>query len=337
MLIRRAAALAVCLLFGISGIACAHGEPAFTDPAKAGPDYDVQGEYVGELHPGTPEAQKVGIQVVALGNHEFEATSFFGGLPGDGWSRGDKKATAKGKTADGATEFSSDKGKGVIKDGVLTMYNANGDKVGEAKKTERVSPTLGAKPPEGAVVLFDGTSADAWQNGKIVEDRLLWNGPTSKQSFGDFTLHVEFRCPFMPTARGQARGNSGVYLLSRYEVQVLDSFGLNGENDDCGGFYKIAPEKVNMSFPPLAWQTYDVDFKAARFDKDGKKASNSRATVKHNGVVVHDDLELPHPTPGRIGDEKPKPGNEILTGPLYLQDHGGDPVVFRNIWIVEKK
>jgi hypothetical protein len=336
MIVRCVCSISLVVLLGWVGIARAAHE-AFTDPAKAGPDFVVQGEYEGAAKHDN-ETRKLGVQVVALGNHVFEATAFHDGLPGDGWSRDDKSVKAKGKTNGDVVELECDKGmKGIIKDGTLNVMDSSGNKLAELKKIDRQSSTLGAKPPEGAAVLFDGTSAEAWQNGKIVERNLLWNGATSKQSFGDFTLHVEFRCPFMPDARGQARGNSGVYLQHRYEVQVLDSFGLEGKDDDCGGIYKIAPEKVNMSFPPLAWQTYDVDFTAARFDAEGKKTSNARTTIKHNGVVVHDDLELPHVTPGGLGDEKPANGSTILKGPIYLQDHGGDPVVFRNIWVVEKK
>jgi hypothetical protein len=318
------------------GIACGHGGPAFTDPAKAGPDFQVQGEYEGELNldGGT---KKVGVQVIALGKHEFSATMFHGGLPGDGWSRGDKKSEGKGKTEGDVTIISSDKGKGTIKGDKLTCSNAAGESMGELKKIERKSPTIGAPAPAGAIVLFDGKSADAWHNGKIVEGDLLWNGVTSKQEFTDFSLHVEFRLPFMPEARGQGRGNSGVYLQNRYEMQVLDSFGLEGKYDDCGGLYTIAEEKVNMCFPPLSWQTYDADFTAARFDADGKKTSNARVTLKHNGVLVQDNLELPHATPGQIGNERITKGQTVMKGPIYLQDHGGDPVVFRNIWVVEKK
>ncbi|HEV2973251.1 MAG TPA: DUF1080 domain-containing protein [Pirellulales bacterium] len=336
MSFRLMSLMSLLLLPGLVGVACAAHE-AFTDPAKAGPDFAVQGEYAGECKIGE-ETMKMGAQVIALGNHEFEATGFHGGLPGDGWSRGDKSQKGKGKTNSDVTEFNGEHGTGTIKDGTLTISDENGNKIADLKKVERQSPTLGAKSPEGAIVLFDGTSADAWKKGKIVEGNLLWNGATSKQAFGDFTLHVEFRCPYMPDARGQARGNSGVYLQDRYEVQVLDSFGLEGKDDDCGGIYKIAQEKVNMSFPPLAWQTYDIDFTAARFDAEGKKTGNARTTVKHNGVVVQDDLELPHVTPGgAFGDEKPAQGANMTKGPIYLQDHGGDPVVFRNIWVVEKK
>jgi len=320
---------------GLIGIACGHG-PAFSDPAAAGPDYQVQGEYAGEVKVGD-ETKKIGLQVVALSKSEFEATAYVGGLPGDGWSRGDKSHQAKGKTEGDSTVLTGEKGTATIKGDVVTCVNTAGEPMGELKKVQRTSPTLGAKPPEGAIVLFDGTSTDAWNHGKIVEGNLLWNGVTTKQKFGDFTLHVEFRCPYMPESRGQGRGNSGVYLQDRYEVQVLDSFGLEGKNDDCGGFYKIAPEAVNMSFPPLAWQTYDIDFTAARFDPDGKKNQSAHATVKHNGVLVHDNVELPHPTPGQLGDEKVEAGETVLQGPIYLQDHGGDPVVFRNIWVVEKK
>ncbi len=319
MSVRRVSSLALISLIGFVGVACAAHE-AFTDPAKAGPDFAVQGEYAGEGKFGD-DTKKVGVQVVALGDHEFDATAFVGGLPGDGWSRGDKTQTGSGKTNGETTELSCVKGGS-----------------GTIKKVERKSPTLGAKPPDGAIVLFDGSSADAWENGKLVEGNLLWVGATSKQSFGDFTLHVEFRCPFMPKSRGQERGNSGVYLQDRYEVQVLDSFGLEGKDDDCGGIYKIAKETVNASLPPLTWQTYDVEFTAARVGADGKKTSNARTTIKHNGIVVHEDLELPHVTPGgHFGDEKATTGSDIVKGPIYLQDHGGDPVVFRNIWVVEKK
>lgn len=336
MSIRVVASLSFLSLVALIGVACGAHE-AYTDPAKAGPDFAAQGEYVGEGKFGD-ETVKVGVQVVALGNHEFDAIAFHGGLPGDGWSRGDKTHKGHGKTNGDVIEFKSDKGgKGTLKGDTLTITDDGGNVLGVLKKTERTSPTLGAKAPTGAVVLFDGSNADAWQNGKVVEGNLLWNGATSKQKFGDFTLHLEFRCPFMPASRGQARGNSGMYLQHRYEVQVLDSFGLEGLDDDCGGIYKIAKEKVNASLPPLAWQTYDVEFTAARFDASGKKTANARTTIKHNGIVVHDDLELPHVTPGGIGDEKPARGETVLKGPIYLQDHGGDPVVFRNIWVVEKK
>jgi hypothetical protein len=132
----------------------------------------------------------------------------------------------------------------------------------------------------------------------------------------------------MPKSSGQARGNSGVYVQSRYEVQVLDSFGLEGKNNECGGIYSISEPAVNMCLPPLTWQTYDIDFTAARFDDAGKKTKNARITVKHNGVVIHNDIELTLGTPGRH-PEGPTPEG------LFFQDHG-NPVVFRNIWIVEK-
>jgi hypothetical protein len=162
--------------------------------------------------------------------------------------------------------------------------------------------------------------------GKLFDDEVLLAGTRSKDSFGDFTLHIEFRTPFVPKARGQARGNSGLYLQDRYECQILDSFGLEGADNECGGFYSIKAPDVNMCFPPLGWQTYDVDFTAARFDGE-TKITNARVTVKHNGVTIHDDFELPNLTPGGA----PYPGK----GPLQLQAHG-NPVTYRNIWVVEK-
>ncbi|HEX3998513.1 MAG TPA: DUF1080 domain-containing protein [Pirellulales bacterium] len=324
------------LVAGLASIASGHGEPAFTDPAKAGPDFAVQGEYVGKMKVAGEE-KPVGVQVMALGKHEFQATLFHGGLPGDGWKHGDKEDKAKGQTEGDKTELTGSAWKAKIQGDTMTISDTSGDTLGELKKIERKSPTLGAAAPAGAIVLFDGKNTAAWHHGKIVEGDLLGIGPTSKQSFKDFTLHVEFRCPFMPDARGQARGNSGVYLQDRYEVQVLDSFGAVGDGGDCGALYSIAPESINMSFPPLSWQTYDIDFTAARCDEHGKKTADARVTVKHNGVVVHDNLQIPHNTPGQIGNETPAKGDTVVSGPIYLQDHGGDPEAFRNIWVVEKK
>ncbi|HUG94121.1 MAG TPA: DUF1080 domain-containing protein [Planctomycetaceae bacterium] len=194
---------------------------------------------------------------------------------------------------------------------------------------ERKSPTLGKKPPQGAVVLFDGTSADQFEGGRLTDDGLLMQGVTSRRTFQDGTLHLEFLLSFMPHARGQARSNSGVYLQGRYEVQILDSFGLEGKHNECGGIYEIADPAVNMCYPPLAWQTYDIDFTAARYDADGKKLKPARMTVRHNGVVIHDDVEVPRATRAAPTAEGPEPG------PVYIQDHG-NPLRFRNVWVVER-
>jgi hypothetical protein len=322
--------LTVAILAACASHARAAGGEAITDPAQAGPDFAIQGEYQGELKaPDQPEALKVGAQVIALGDGKFHGVFFLGGLPGDGWERGAPQLEADGTTEEGKVVFIGDAGSAEIVDGKLKVLDAGGNELTTLAKIERKSPTLGAKPPEGAKVLFDGTSADAWNGGKIVEDNLLAVGTKSKDEFGDFSAHLEFRTPFMPKSSGQARGNSGVYLQDRYEVQVLDSFGLEGANNECGGVYSVKEPAVNMCLPPLAWQTYDVDFTAARFEGD-KKVKNARLTVKHNGVTILDDVELPNLTPG--GADSEAPGK----GPLMLQQHG-NPVTYRNIWVVEKE
>lgn len=234
-----------------------------------------------------------------------------------------------GKLVDGVATFDGPEVVLEVSDGTMKVSSPDGEYYGSLKKVERKSPTLGKAPPAGAIVLFDGTSADAFENGKVIEGNLL--GATSAQSkatFGDHHLHIEFRTPFMPKSSGQARGNSGVYVQSRYEVQVLDSFGLDGKDNECGGIYQLGAPLVNMCLPPLAWQTYDIDFKAARYDDSGKKTENARITISHNGVVIHDNLELKAATPGRYGEGVENAG-------LFLQDHG-NPVAFRNIWVVEK-
>lgn len=297
---------------------------AVTDPAKADADFAIQGEYASEGE------KKLGAQVVALGDGKFDLVVYVGGLPGAGWKAGDKKDKATGETKDGATHFTCDKGTGVLKNGTLTLTAKENGETFALKRVERKSPTLGAKPPEGAVVLFDGSTAENFQDGKLTEDKLLQQGVISKQKFQSFTLHIEFQTPYQPYARGQGRGNSGCYLQGRYEVQVLDSFGLEGKDNEAGGVYSIKSPDVNMCFPPLAWQTYDIVYTAATFDENKKKTANARVTVRHNGVVVHENLELPKATTAARVAEGPDPG------PIYLQDHG-NPVRYRNIWLVEKK
>lgn len=302
---------------------------AYADPTQTDADFAAQGEYVGEMKSPAGESCNVGMQVEALGQGKFHAVLYTGGLPGQGWDQKTKKE-AQGETKDGTVTLTAMAGTGVIEDGVLTLSNSGGDKVGELKKVERKSPTLGMKAPSGAIVLFDGTTAENFEGGKMTDDGLLMQGVKSKQKFGDCTLHVEFRTPYMPEARGQGRGNSGCYLQGRYEVQILDSFSLAGKNNECGGLYEIKDPDQNMCLPPLSWQTYDIDYTAARFDDAGKKTQNAKITVRHNGVVIHDDVELPRDTraaPFKEGAE---------AGPIYLQDHG-NPVRFRNIWVVEKK
>jgi len=299
------------------------GGEAFTDPAKAGPDFAVQGEYEGSLGD-----KKFGLQVIALGEGKFDAVAYRGGLPGAGWDKS-MPTKMKGETTDGVTNLHGLSWAAKIKDGVVTGQ-AGLVKV-NLKKVERKSPTLGAKPPADATVLFDGSNIDAWESGKLVEEgkhKYLGVEARTKEKFQNFTLHLEFRTPYMPKSRGQGRGNSGMYLLDQYECQVLDSFGLEGKDNECGGIYSISKPDLNMCLPPLSWQTYDVEFTAPKFDIKGKRTAAGVATIRLNGVVIHDKRVLAKPTPGgRQSDEKP--------GALFLQNHS-NPVVYRNIWVVKK-
>lgn len=294
----------------------------FTDTDKAGPDYKIQGEYVGESKDG-----KLGAQVVARGDGNFDLYFLTGGLPGAGFN-GKDKAQVPAKTESSAVSFDAKGYKGTLDGTTLTVTGPFGD--AKLSKTTRTSPTLGAKPPEGAVVLFDGTDATAkkWNGGKLVENDLLNMGVTTKDKFGSFKLHLEFRLPFMPRATGQARANSGVFPQNRYEVQILDSFGLRGMNNECGGLYEFKTPDVNMCLPPLVWQTYDMTFTQAEF-ADGKKTKNAFLTVEHNGVKIHDNVELKKLSPVAIKDDG-------TPGPIQLQNHG-NPVVFRNIWLMPTK
>lgn len=288
----------------------------YLDAAAAGEDFAIQGEYA---------VEGWGLQVIADGDGKFRGVLYKGGLPGAGFDGATDKFKLTGSTKDKKTLLSGSDYEVLIENGHAVVRHKT--KSVELAKVERKSPTLGAPAPEGAVVLFDGSNLDHWVKASKTDDNLLNVGPRTKDKFSDYTLHLEFRTPYMPYARGQARGNSGLYLGDQYETQVLDSFGLDGADNECGGIYINAKPRVNMCLPPLAWQTYDVDFQVAKFDDQGNVTAPAKTTVRHNGVVIHENLEL-KPTPGG-GQKDQKPGA------LFLQDHG-DKVHFRNIWIIKK-
>jgi hypothetical protein len=189
-------------------------------------------------------------------------------------------------------------------------------------------------PPAGAIVLFDGKNLDKWKNKqwKLADGTMspTKGGQRSLDKFGDIQLHIEWASPKVPRGSGQARGNSGVYLMGRYEIQVLDSFNNKTYPDgQAAAIYGQFPPMVNACRGPGEWQTYDITFITPKF-KDRKLASPAIVTVIHNGIVVHDKVKILGPTTHkRIGTYREAHGP---TGPIMLQHHG-NPVHFRNIWV----
>jgi hypothetical protein len=249
-------------------------------------------------------------------------------------------AVLSGSPSGDSIAFTGDGWTATIENGRLA--GSNGSERIDLRRVTRSSPTLDAKPPAGAVVLFDGSNLDAWAT-KAGKEWLKPAGPAAwklidggavevvpgadsiitRKTFGDCHVHAEFRTLGSPT-------NSGVYLQARYEVNVSETYGKldgnpTGSLDNCTD--KVRP-RVRASLPPLTWQTLDIDFRAPRFDADGKKTAAARATVLLNGVKIYDDQELnpPRGAAGRLG--------EASTGPLMLQEHGA-PLQFRDIWVQE--
>jgi hypothetical protein len=214
------------------------------------------------------------------------------------------------------------------------------------KRVMRLSHRLGAKPPTGATVLLSSKTKDLSAmftkgGGKPCGWKLLPGGvmqcargsgsAMTKKKLGSVHIHAEFRTAFMPDQKGQGRSNSGLYIQNRYETQVLDSYGLKGEKNECGGLYRAVAPRVNMCAPPGQWQSYDIFFRAPKFDASGEKQiEGAHISVVHNGVLIHNDVMMLKGT-GNGGRRKP-----IAEEFLLLQDHG-NPVEFRNIWVADLK
>lgn len=209
------------------------------------------------------------------------------------------------------------------------------------------SQTLPVPAPADAIVLFDGSSLDKWRTHDSAGSPAKWkveNGYMevvrgagdirTAQSFRDVELHVEWMTPRPPSGEGQGRGNSGVFLMGMYEVQVLDSYNnVTYPDGQAGAIYGQFPPRVNVSRPPGEWQTFDITFRAPRFDASGTLLTPARMTVLHNGVKVHDDVALLGPTTHEQRLPYTMHADRL---PMSLQDHG-NPVRFRNIWVRELK
>lgn len=242
-----------------------------------------------------------------------------------------------------------------VKDKVITGQAQGMGKKGQEVKFSldhvvRLSPTMGRKPPKDAIVLLGDSGLDALQHGDgkpvrwkwIADEKVMEIDPNSriegasrtvvsKEKFKDVRLHVEFRYPIEPGQSGQARGNSGFFLMDFYEVQILNSYGLDGLWNECGSLYKVSAPKVNMAAPPLQWQTYDIIFIAPKFNAAGEKTSNARITIRHNGKLIHNNQEIPYSTANKeTGRDAKEP---MEAAPIQMQDHN-NIIQFRNIWAV---
>ncbi|MSR80971.1 MAG: DUF1080 domain-containing protein [Gemmataceae bacterium] len=280
-------------------------------------------EYLAHLADGKP----FGLQITPTSPFRVAIHAFSGGLPGLGF---DKlwEQSLKGKWNDGNLAFVGDGGGWTIQGNLETIRGINHKR--ETFEGVAVIPrnpkSLGKHPSKGAKVLFDGTNLSHFKQAKKNQEGYLGVGCETVDSFQDFLLHIEFRLPLLPEKRGQDRANSGVYIQNRYEIQILDSFALEGSKNECGSIYEYRAPEMNGCLPPNQWQAFDIDFRSARFE-GGKKIKNALISVKHNDILVHDKIEIPKQT-GYGRKEGPDPG------PIQLQNHGS-PVVFRNFWILE--
>jgi len=313
------------------------------DPPKE-PEDEFMGEYAGTFAPAgggqTPaRATVVGYLNRKEGTWHWDVVLTWGRDVVDLKRRPEKQVKLKGARQGGKLVLSDGGWSGEIAGHKLSAAGKDGKFA--LKYTLRKSPTLGAEPPAGAVVLLpfrEGkpTRLDEWTNKKwlLCSDgsaMVRGGGNLTTRKFKDFKVHIEFYCPYQPDRAGQGRANSGCYMHSKYEVQVLDSFGLAGRNNEAGGIYTVSDPLVNAALPPGQWQTYDITFRGPRLAADGTVKQWAKfVEVLHNGVKVQENVEVRKVTRGGRGK------GHVETGPIMLQDHG-NPVRYRNIWLLERK
>jgi hypothetical protein len=338
----------------------------YFDLQALGPEAHLQGEYAGLLA-GRP----VGVQVVARGESRFHAFVLPGGLPGDGWDGSPYVLLESDPLENGTAAFYAV----AAADCTSASLDNQGFRLTRAGQTvvlprvERTSSTLGQAPPAGAVVLFDGTGLDAFQQDTRYEaqttplmlDGNMLNGGVTKQSFGDCVLHVEFMTGFEPENIPWRRADAGIYLASRYEVAIGDSFGFDFDLSGfggptaprlfsqrslaqkfpvttgarhatkprvCGSVFTYPVTVPNTCHPPLTWQTLDIDFTAPRFDAAGVKTADAILSVKLNGHQIVNRQQVSKPTPHGLK-------GEVAKAPIWFEAFFRR-VLYRNIWLVEK-
>ena len=301
--------------------------PMFTEPPKNDKSFELIGEFLGPIRKGENKYEPIALQIRCIGSDNFEAVVFKGGLPGQPKHQ-PKMMNMIGRRNGDLVILSGGPWAIFVQKDHCLIVDPTGKTLGRLERVNRKSPTMGAVAPTGSVVIFDGSNLDQFTSAQMSKDGLLMEGAHLKPMFQDFNMHVEFRIPYMPIAQGQQRGNSGLYLQGRYECQVLDSFALGRLINGLGALYQQKAPEVNMALPPLVWQTYDVQFTAPRWAADGSKIRNAHITSWINGVKVQDNVSLPNKT-GAGKQEEPT----LL--PCLIQNHG-DPVRFRNIWIVDR-
>ena len=315
--------LLLSLTLGLCVSSLRAADPAITDIAQVDQQYAYVGEYV-----GTTPSGNVGVRISTQdGAQPMFARIYVGGLPGLGWGTIKPEVVAGTLDSQGLTLRGESQGQRQIRsrDNRVLLVEPSGQEI-ELRKIARRSVTLGKPAPHASRVLFDGVDTSAWKDAKVTDDGLLKAGCETRDPMVGGHLHVEFRTPYMPKSSGQKRGNSGVYLQRRYEIQILESFALEGIENECGSIYRQRRPDLNMALPPLVWQTYDIFFVPAQFSSTGEKIRGTELTVVHNGVPVHYHTLVKAKT-GAGRAEGPEPL------PLLLQDHG-DPIVYRNVWHV---
>jgi hypothetical protein len=326
----------------VSDEAIATADDSKTEAVETTPvrdiDFEFMGEFEGQLKAiggdtTDGDSQVYGLQVRAMGDGQFAGILITGGLPSQD-NVGNELIPLAGRRANKFLILSSDNVAVFLtmeddaESVACRILSPKGETIGTMARRTRTSPTLGAVPPDGAVVLFDGSGADEFTPAKLVDGNLLGEGTVFRKMFQDFDLHVEFRLPFMPGKRDQARANSGIYLNNRYECQVLDSFAREPRINGLGAIYQIRKPALNMALLPATWQTYDISFTSPRWNADGSKSQDARISSWVNGVLVQDNVSVPRKT-GNGAEET------ATLLPTKLQDHG-NPVRFRNIWLIDR-